>query len=132
MSYPHYSGECHEYHGLVVDFQGIRPEIVTLCGSTKFRDEINAENARLTLNGKLVISLGLFGHSGDLPPEQCAGGEVKIGLDELHKRKIDLADSVHVVDVNGYIGDSTRSEIKYAKRAGKTVTYYSDTHGVTE
>jgi len=101
------------------------PEIVTLCGSTRFRDAFFAEQRRLTLEGKIVISVGLFGH---LDPAIDIGTAVaptapKVALDELHKRKIDLSDSIHVINVDGYIGSSTRGEIEYATATGKTVTY---------
>ena len=111
-------------HDFGRNFGGPRPEIITLCGSTRFKDEINAANARLTLAGKLVISLGLFGHV-DLPDRDWTtnGSEDKRLLDELHKRKIDLADRVYVVNVGGYIGESTRGEIEYAQKIGRPVEY---------
>ena len=125
MGYPHYSGDCHEHHGLVRDFGGDRPRIVCLCGSTRFKDEINAANARLTMQGVLVISLGMFGHT-DLPDVDWAtnGSDLKRTLDELHKRKIDLAGEVLVVsDETGYFGESTWSEIEYARAHDKPVRF---------
>lgn len=124
MGYPHFSVDCTEHHGLVRDFGGKRPEIVTLCGSTRFKDAINRVNAELTMQGKLVISLGVFGHV-DLPDRDWTtdGSDDKRLLDDLHKRKIDLADSIYVVNVGGYIGESTNSEIEYAEMAGKPVSY---------
>lgn len=98
------------------------PEIVCLCGSTKFKEEYRAENQRLTMDGKIVISVGFFGHADDI---QFTEREKEM-LDELHKRKIDIADRIHVIDVDEYIGDSTWSEIKYADAHGKDVTYYSE------
>lgn len=100
------------------------PEVITLCGSSRFKDEINAANARLTLEGKLVISLGLFGQT-EMPDEDWStrGTDRKIMLDELHKRKIDISDSIYVVNPGGYIGDSTRSEIDYAYSKGKSINY---------
>lgn len=95
-------------------------KIITLCGSTRFRDEFIAEQKRLTLEGNIVISVGLFGHSGD---NEAFTHETKIMLDDMHKRKIDLADEIFVINVNGYIGSSTRSEIDYANATGKTVRY---------
>jgi hypothetical protein len=120
----HDSSDCQDFHDLVRDFGGERPRIVCLCGSTRFKDEINAANARLTLEGKLVISLGLFGHT-DMPDVDwtTGGSEIKRMLDTLHKRKIDLADEVHVVNVGGYIGESTRGEIAYASEHGKDITF---------
>ena len=64
------------------------------------------------------MSVGLFGHSGD-----TINDEQKIMLDDMHKRKIDMADGVFVINVGGYIGSSTRSEIDYALRMGKSVDY---------
>ncbi len=94
MSYPHFSGECDEYHGLVRDFGGPRPQIVCLCGSTRFYGEFRRQNLRLTLQGVIVLSIGCDTKSdGDLLAAGELGIDVsKAGLDELHKRKIDLAD----------------------------------------
>jgi hypothetical protein len=95
-------------------------KIITLCGSTRFKDEYIAEQKRLTLEGNIVISVGLFGHSGD---EEVWSEHTKIMLDDMHKRKIDLADEIFVINVGGYIGESTRSEIEYAIKTGKVVNY---------
>ena len=95
-------------------------KIITLCGSTRFKDQFLAEQKRLTLEGNIVISVGLFGHSGD--DEVWAPGTKEM-LDEMHKRKIDLADEIFVINVGGYIGSSTKSEIEYAKATGKPVRY---------
>jgi hypothetical protein len=95
-------------------------KIITLCGSTKFKDEFVAEQKRLTLEGNLVISVGLFGHSGD---DEVWSEDTKMMLVDMHKRKIDLADEIFVINVDGYIGSSTRSEIEYALKTGKTVKY---------
>jgi len=94
--------------------------VITLCGSTRFKDEFMEAQKRLSLAGNIVISVGLFGHSGD--DEVWADG-VKEMLDDMHKRKIDMADGIYVINVGGYIGSSTRSEIEYAKSQGKTVGY---------
>lgn len=101
-----------------------RPEVVTLCGSTRFKDQYTSETRRLTLQGIIVVSVGLFGWD-EGRPEDVLGEDVKAGLDELHKRKIDLADRIHVINVDGYVGSSTRSEIEYATAKGKAVTYYA-------
>ncbi len=101
--------------------------VVTLCGSTRFKDEFMEAQKRLTLEGNIVISVGLFGHSGDQEVwENMDEGTItktKEMLDDMHKRKIDMADSIYVINVGGYIGDSTRSEIEYAKSHGKEVRY---------
>ncbi len=94
--------------------------IVTLCGSTKFKDEFIAAQKRLTLEGYIVISVGLFGHSGD---NEAWSEDIKKMLDDMHKRKIDLSDEIFVINVGGYIGASTQSEIEYAKKTNKPVNY---------
>ena len=94
--------------------------VVTLCGSTRFKDAFMDAQKRLTLEGNIVISVGLFGHSGD--NEVWTEGTKEM-LDNMHKRKIDMSDGIYVINVGGYIGESTRSEIDYAIRNGKTVEY---------
>lgn len=104
-----------------------RFKVITLCGSTRFRDEFYAAQKRLTLEGNIVISVGLFGHSGDNEVwdglYEGAHSATKEMLDEMHLRKIDMADEIFVVNVGGYIGESTRREIEYAKATGKRVSY---------
>lgn len=95
-------------------------KIITLCGSTRFKDEFLEAQKRLTLEGNIVISVGLFGHSGD---DEVWTEGVKDMLDRQHLAKIDLADEIFVVNVGGYIGDSTRREIAYAEYKGKSITY---------
>ena len=87
-------------------------KVITLCGSTRFKDAFIEAQKRLTLEGNIVISVGLFGHSGDT--------EVWEGMSEdtLTKTK-----EMFVINVGGYIGSSTRSEIEYALAAGKAVRY---------
>ena len=101
--------------------------VITLCGSTRFKDEFMEAQKRLTLEGNIVISVGLFGHSGDHEVwENMDEGTMtatKEMLDDMHKRKIDMADEIFVINVGGYIGESTRSEIEYAKKAGKAIRY---------
>ena len=105
-------------------------KVITLCGSTRFKDEFMEAQKRLTLEGNIVISVGLFGHSGDNEVwENMDEGtltKTKEMLDDMHKRKIDMADEIFVINVGGYIGDSTRSEIKYAQKTGKAVRYLED------
>jgi hypothetical protein len=95
-------------------------KIITLCGSTKFKEQFIEQQKRLTLEGNIVISVGLFGHSGD--SEVWSEGTKEM-LDEMHKRKIDLADEIFVINVDGYIGKSTMSEIAYATLMNKVVNY---------
>ena len=97
--------------------------VITLCGSTRFKDQFLEAQKRLTLAGNIVISVGLFGHSGD---EEVWAEGTKEMLDDMHKRKIDMADGIYVINVGGYIGQSTRSEIEYARGQGKTVEYLEE------
>ncbi len=104
--------------------------VITLCGSTRFKNQFMEAQKRLTLEGNIVISVGLFGHSGDSEVwENMDEGTLtatKEMLDDMHKRKIDMADSIYVINVGGYIGDSTRSEIAYAEATGKKVQYLEE------
>jgi len=97
-----------------------RYKVITLCGSTRFRDEFISEQKRLTLEGNIVISVGLFGHSGD---NEALSENIKRMLDDMHLRKIDMADEIFVINPGGYIGESSRREIEYATRNNKTVKY---------
>ena len=102
---------CHTGEGL--------PKIVCLCGSARFYNEFKKQNFNLTLSGVIVLSIGCDTKRDD-------GLKItakKTMLDELHKRKIDLADEILVLNVGGYIGDSTRSEIEYCEKLGKPVRY---------
>ena len=102
-------------------------KVITLCGSTRFKDAFFEVQKRLTLEGNIVISVGLFGHSGDNEVwENMDEGtliKTKEVLDDMHKRQIDMADEIFVINVGGYIGESTRSEIEYAVKTGKVVRY---------
>ncbi|MCO8277984.1 hypothetical protein M1L60_46170 [Actinoplanes sp. TRM 88003] len=90
-----------------------RPEIVCLCGSIRFADELNAANRDLTLAGIIVLAPAIF--SG-------ADGQTAM-LSTLHLRKIDLADRVLIVNPGGYIGESTSREIAYARSTGKPISF---------
>jgi hypothetical protein len=97
-------------------------EIVTLCGSTRFKEAFEAAERDLGLQGMIVLTVACFGHRGDLSPEQM-DGEAKARLDELHLDKIRLSDRVHVLNVGGYVGDSTSREIAFAEELHVPVTY---------
>ena len=105
-------------------------KVITLCGSTQFKDVFMEVQKRLTLEGNIVISVGLFGHSGDSEVWEGMSEDTltktKLMLDDMHKRKIDMADEIFVINVGGYIGSSTRSEIEYAEAAGKPVRYLEE------
>lgn len=93
---------------------------ITLCGSTKFKEQFLAAQKRLTLEGNVVISVGLFGHSGD---EQAWSENTKIKLDEIHLQKIAMADQIFVINKGGYIGESTKRQIQYAVSNNKIIKY---------
>ncbi|MBQ0986494.1 hypothetical protein KBZ10_18645 [Streptomyces sp. F63] len=92
-----------------------RPEIVCICGSTRFVDEMRAVNRELTLAGIIVVAPG--------EADELITDEQKTALDTLHLRKIDLADRVLVVNPDGYIGESTNREIDYAHATGKPISF---------
>lgn len=95
-------------------------KVITLCGSTKFKDEFLREQKRLTLDGNIILTVGLFGHSGD---DEVWREGVKEMMDDMHKRRIDMSDEIFVINKGGYIGSSTKSEIEYAIKTGKVVNY---------
>lgn len=106
-----YRDECHGYGRIL-------PKVVCLCGSTRFMTEFYDANMRETLAGRIVLTVGMSS-KGDCQPTE----EQKAELDALHCHKIDLADEILVLNVGGYIGDSTRREIDHARRTGKLVRY---------
>lgn len=102
------------------------PEVVCLCGSTRFKETFRRENERLTREGKIVLSVGVFGHADNTG----FSDDEKEMLDELHKRKIKRADRILVLNVGGYIGDSTKSEIEEAQERGKKITFLESPYEV--
>lgn len=103
------------------------PTIITLCGSTRFKDAYYEQNKRLTHEGNIVLSVGdldqtAAGRNVNVPLDP----ELKKRLDVLHFRKIDLSDEIFVLNVGGYIGESTRNEIAYAKKTGKVVRFLEE------
>lgn len=95
-----------------------RYKIVTLCGSIKFKSEFLKVQEELTLNGNIVFTPNFFNN-----PKIEINAKTKKMLDEMHRQKIDMADEIYVINVGGYTGESTKSEIKYAKAKGKRVSY---------
>ncbi len=99
-------------------------KVITLCGSTRFKDAFERVQKQLTLEGNIVLSVGFF------KPSQDEGNEIenislktKEMLDDMHKRKIDMAEEIFVINVGDYIGASTKSEIEYARATGKKIRY---------
>ena len=100
-----------------------RPVMVCLCGSTRFMRAFQEANLRETLAGRIVLTVGCDTKSDAM---LGLGPEVKAMLDDLHKWKIWLADEILVLNVGGYIGSSTASEIAYARALGKQVRYLEE------
>ena len=100
-------------------------KVITLCGSSRFKDEFLRLQKDLTLAGHIVLSLPFFSHAdaefSKLPPNQLA--DIKEMLTEMHRQKIDMADEIFIVNADGYIGESTRDEIEYAKSKNKLIKY---------
>ena len=111
-----YTGFCHcgRYYKVK------KHPVVTLCGSTKFKDEFLEAQKKLTLEGYIVLSVGLFGHAGD---DEVWNEGTKEMLDEMHKAKIKMSDMIFVINPGGYIGESTRSEIEWARELNKKIKY---------
>lgn len=101
-----------------VDLMVRKPTVVCLCGSTKFIDAFRDANRTETMAGKIVVAPGVFAHAGDPLTD-----DDKVRLDELHFRKIDLADEVLILNVGGYIGESTSRELGYAQKTGKHIRF---------
>lgn len=107
-----------------------KPKIVVLCGSTRYSTAFRKANLDETLAGNIVLSIGVdMRGDGDIlgAKSQVERDEIKARLDELHLRKIDLADEVLILNVNGYVGESTRREIAYALEKGKPLRWLEDT-----
>ena len=94
-------------------------KIITLCGSIKFKDEFIKIQEKLTLDGNIVLTPNFFTNI----KKEDIDEKTKKMLDEMHKQKIDISDEIYVINVSGYIGESTKSEIEYAKRKGKKISY---------
>ncbi len=107
----------------------LRPTIVCLCGSTRFFSAFQEANLLETLAGRIVLTVGCDMKSeadlfADLTSEQQ--DDIKHRLDALHLRKIDLADEILVLNVDGYIGESTQREIEYAIGQGKRIRWWEE------
>jgi len=105
-----------------------RPEIVCLCGSTRFYEDFREANYQQTLAGRIVLSVGFYPHAADKAHAGHVGvtAEEKRQLDVLHLRKIDLADAVLILNRDGYIGESTTRELAYAVVMHKRVEWLED------
>lgn len=96
-------------------------KVITLCDSTRFKEEFLEQQKLLTLQWYIVISVGSFGHFDN--DEKNYTNDIKEMFDDIHKRKIDMADEIYVISKNEYIGESTLSKIRYSKSKGIPITY---------
>ena len=92
---------------------------IALCGSIKFKDEFMRVQEKLTLDGNIVLIPNFFNNI----KKEDIDEKTKKMLDEMHKQKIDMSDEIYVINVGGYIGESTKNEIEYAKAEGKKIDY---------
>ena len=93
--------------------------IITLCGSIKFKDKFIKVQEKLTLEGNIVLTPNFF---NNIKKEEIDEKTKKM-LDEMHRQKIDMSDEIYIINFGGYIGESTKAEIKYAKTKGKKLSY---------
>ena len=125
----YFTGKLHKFTWTHGEKATSMPNVVCLCGSTRFWRTFQQASLQETLAGKIVLSIGAASgtddeHFGNLPQEEY--DRVKGELDELHLRKIDMADEVLILNVGGYIGESTQRELDYALRHGKDVRFWED------
>ena len=96
-------------------------KIITLCGSLKFQKEMMEVAEKIALEGKCVLTpVYHVMEDNEINKEQI------LKLKEEHLKRIEMSDSILVLNVNNYIGDSTKKEIEYAKNLGKEIIYYTD------
>ena len=96
-----------------------RFKVITLCGSTRFKDDFIKTQEKLALEGNIVLSVDIFSKADGI---SISDNDIST-LDEMHKDKINMSDAIFVINKNGYIGKSTESEIEYAKSLGKEIMY---------
>lgn len=94
-------------------------KVVTICGSMKFAKEMMKVSEKLELEDGYVVIQCIYNNSD----RNYEKSEIEI-LDKLHKKKIEISDAIYVVNVGGYIGESTKNEIEFAKSLKKEIYYY--------
>lgn len=92
--------------------------IITLCGSIKFKTKFMKVQEKLTLDGNIVLTPNFFNNI-----KNKIDLDTKKMLDGMHKQKIDMSDEIYVINLGGYIGESTKAEVEYAKTKGKKISY---------
>lgn len=117
--------EILKENGFEMDKMKYKPrehKVITLCGSTKFKEDFLRKQEELTLKGYIVLSVGVFVHDDNIEVTE----EQKVELDKIHKDKIRMSDAIYVINRDNYIGESTKSEIEFAKELNKTVMYMEE------
>lgn len=102
--------------------------VITLCGSTRFKQEFEQASRELTLAGHIVLMPGIFAHTDGIELTE----ENKIQLDNLHRQKINMSDMIFVINKGGYIGPSTYGEIDWANKMGKKISFLEALPGERE
>ena len=97
-------------------------KIITVCGSLRFMKEMMEITEKMELQGNCMLS-PIYPTKQD---KDAYTENEAIMLDKMHKEKIKISDAILVVDVDNYIGNSTKSEIEFAKSLGKEIIYYTD------
>jgi hypothetical protein len=92
-------------------------KVITLCGSTKFKKEFHETANKLTKEGNIILMPHCYDHADN----EILSDEMKQMMVNMHLQMIDMSDGIFVINVDGYIGESTASEIEYAVNAGKTI-----------
>lgn len=106
------------------EYGSIRPHVITLCGSTRFTSEMLREAWRLTIAGNIVIHWNILeGKEAFAHGAEREGGNVKEIIDGLYLYKVSMADEIRVINVEGYVGESTTTEVKHALKLGKKITW---------
>jgi len=111
-----------------------RPTVICLCGSTRFWREYQEANRDETLRGNIVLTVGFYMYPPQAQPlfpglMETVLPAIKAELDELHLRKIDMADEVLFLNRDGYMGESTRRELAYAREKGKVIRFLESPAG---
>jgi len=98
-------------------------KIITVCGSMRFIKEMMEITEKVELQGNCML---IPIYNPNRPDKDSFTEEEALVIDNMHKERIKLADAILVVNVDGYIGNSTKSEIEFAKQLNKEVIYYTD------
>ena len=97
-------------------------KIITVCGSYKFKKEMTEITEKMALKGNCMLTPIELSR----PKKEDYTEEEAMMLDKMHREKIKMSDAILVVNVDGYIGSSTKTEIEFAKSLNKEIIYYTD------